>query len=341
MKTFYIIAEGIGFGHISRCAILAKELEKYGKVRIVSFGTGYALAKKMRLDTIKLDFDFSLNVTENGVDIEKNIFEYIRKIKFVELAKLNIQMRKDKPYAIFVDSNIFGLIVAKLYGKSRIFYISNNNDLSVFTKKTILKSSAAALSKFVVKVPEKIFVPDFPPPYDISSKNINFFGMEKKFSFVGPLAKKIPNRGYKYNLIAMGGTKNNTQFDIFKSSKKSFVSTNLHRKNIIKINNKDYEKYFSQAKVIITHGGHNTIMEAILCGKPLLILYDGSYAERMNNAKKIAEMGLGISLDLRVMHTLVFEHALENAVKLKDNCKKFAVFANKFNGAKEIIKQIL
>ena len=340
MRTFHIIAEGIGFGHVSRCSALAKELEKYGKVKLFTFGEAYNFAKEQGLDAVKLNFKFALKGSANGINIEKNVLGYIQSLNPLDFAKMISIMDREKPEVVFVDSNLTGLAAARLHGKSRIFFIANNTDLSIFTRKMVLGSAAATLSSFIIQTPERIFVPDFPPPYSISSYNINYFSRPEKFSFVGPLAKRIQGKSRKHNFVTLGGTENKLS-QVIASSKAEFVSASLRGKNIRKVSASEYAKYFSEARVVISHGGHTTIMEALLAGKPLLILHDGAYMERVNNARRVAELGLGVEVDARFADEKVLEKALDDAADLKSNCVKFSKFARKYDGAKEIARKII
>lgn len=336
--NFYIIAEGIGYGHISRSKKLYEELEKIGDVKIFTFGKAYKFAKELGMNVIEINFNFELKKDENGVNIEKNTVEYITSLKLTELGKLVAMMKKDKVKHVFVDSNALGIIASKIYGNANIHLISNNTDLSIFTDKFMLSKSAEALSRFMLKNVNNVFVPDFPPPYCISWYNLNFFGMEEKFKFIGPMVEEIKNRGRKYRLLSYGGVGEKNTF--FEKLDGVFYSTTIKGRNIKKIPKSKYHHYFGMASLIITHGGHSTIMEAIKAGKPMLIIYDPTYGEQRNNAKRVMEMNLGISIDKRFLDKRIVEHAINEAEKLSSKVKKIQKMAKNFNGAKEIISTI-
>ncbi len=338
-ERFYIIAEGIGYGHIARMTPLYKSLEKKGNVTLFTYGDGVTLAKERNLEVVDLKFSFILKNDSNGLDIQKNAVEYIKRIKFNELAKLSSRMQKEKPKAIFVDSSIVGLMAAKLYGKCPVYFITNNNDLSIFTNTRILGKGAETLSALTSVAPDHVFVADFPPPYSISEPNMVYFGHPEKYTYVGPLARTIPSKKYLHVLVALGGTDNTKALSLLAQTKGEFFST-LKGKNLKTISKDDYPSYFANANVIISHGGHSTIMEALLCGKPLVVLYDGNYAERANNAKQIAALGLGVAVDMQFANSLVIEKAIEDATLLRKNVQRFAVFARKFDAVSELMKYV-
>ena len=130
-NKYFIIAEGIGFGHIARCSQLYYALEKKGKVTIFTFGDSYKRAKELGLNVENLNFDFVLSTDKNGLNVEYNAIEYIKDIKILEVAKLAAKIRKEKPKVLFVDSSIIGLIVASLTRHPNIIYITNNNTNAV------------------------------------------------------------------------------------------------------------------------------------------------------------------------------------------------------------------
>jgi zeaxanthin glucosyltransferase len=55
-------------------------------------------------------------------------------------------------------------------------------------------------------------------------------------------------------------------------------------------------KLLERAKVVITHGGVNSINETFMFGKPMLIVHWGG--DRMEFAQRVAHQGAGISLDV-------------------------------------------
>lgn len=59
----------------------------------------------------------------------------------------------------------------------------------------------------------------------------------------------------------------------------------------------DKWKFLSRAKVVVSRAGHTTISESLLCGKPLLLIPVPGQTEKMENARSVQELGLGLYID--------------------------------------------
>jgi UDP:flavonoid glycosyltransferase YjiC (YdhE family) len=57
------------------------------------------------------------------------------------------------------------------------------------------------------------------------------------------------------------------------------------------------DELFSLASAVLIRGGHGTIAQAILRGKPMVLLPIPHHTEQIGNAAKVAALGAGISLD--------------------------------------------
>ncbi len=60
-------------------------------------------------------------------------------------------------------------------------------------------------------------------------------------------------------------------------------------------------EHLAEARIAIVHGGLTTLHEALLFNKPVLIIMDPGHPEQQNNAKKIVDMGAGMSIDGRTV----------------------------------------
>ncbi len=69
----------------------------------------------------------------------------------------------------------------------------------------------------------------------------------------------------------------------------------------------DKWEYLSRAKVVVSRAGHTTISEALVCGKPLLLIPVPGQTEKIENAKSVQDMGLGILLEQSSIKTDFFK----------------------------------
>ncbi|MCS7103811.1 MAG: hypothetical protein NZ992_08045 [Candidatus Korarchaeum sp.] len=56
-------------------------------------------------------------------------------------------------------------------------------------------------------------------------------------------------------------------------------------------------EFISKAKVVVSRAGHTIISESLLCGKPLLLIPVPGQTEKMENARIVQELGLGLYMD--------------------------------------------
>jgi UDP:flavonoid glycosyltransferase YjiC (YdhE family) len=178
-----------------------------------------------------------------------------------------------------------------------------------------------------------VIIPDYPPPDTVSEYNIVVpKGEERRYSFTGPFLEVNPE-GYTYcwecifasfggepyklpmyqMLKAIAGQRKDLFFDVFYTgpvlpeSSDNFIShgyvPNLY-------------EHLARARIAIVHGGLTTLHEALLFEKPVLIIMDPNHPEQQNNAKKIVDMGAGLSVDGRTVTEEVLDKKISQTMLL-------------------------
>ncbi|MBM3229193.1 hypothetical protein FJZ26_02075 [Candidatus Parvarchaeota archaeon] len=331
-----IVAEGIGFGHIRRCMRIARELEKTDEVEIITYGKAADVSRQGGFETKNLGIDFSLRFGKKNIDIEASAFDYIMKVNFPVISKLHRQFRRDRPKAVLIDSSVSALVASKLAGIKNVAYLANQTDFSNFPAFTMVKKSARYLGRQVAQIPKVVIVPDLPPPYSICLKNLDFHGKREKFRFVGGIANRYPKGSSSKKAIAFGGEEDGGILDELgqtglkmQTASKALASRykNLELKE-------DFEQMASAAGIIITHGGHTTLMECIISGKAIVGIALGGYAEREANLGQIAALGLGERLEPGFVNKKTLEFAFQSALKKGQESALLRRFAQSFDGAK-------
>lgn len=110
--------------------------------------------------------------------------------------------------------------------------------------------------------------------------------------------------------------------------------------NVVVMKSVKHSMLFPHANLVITHGGHGTIIRALSCGLPIICLPMGR--DQGDNAIKVAIKGCGIKLSPKST-----PNRIQNAVKqiLRDNqfeinAKKMQVEINKPGRIEEVIAEI-
>jgi MGT family glycosyltransferase len=110
--------------------------------------------------------------------------------------------------------------------------------------------------------------------------------------------------------------------------------------NVVVMKSVKHSMLFPHANLVITHGGHGTIIRALSYGLPIICLPMGR--DQDDNAIKVAIKGCGIKLSLKSSPRSI-QKAVELILrenKFKINAKKMQVEINKPSSIKEVIAEI-
>lgn len=107
------------------------------------------------------------------------------------------------------------------------------------------------------------------------------------------------------------------------------------------------DELFSVADVIITRGGHSTLAQSILFGKPTVVIPIINHGEQWGNGTKVSELGVGILLDQRTLKPEKLEAAIstlmkdEEYVKRAEGLRQIAMTMDGVEGVLSIVKDRL
>jgi uncharacterized protein (TIGR00661 family) len=339
----YVIAEGLGFGHISRVVCLVRELEKRGiATKCFSYGKGIDLIdKEIKFEPLPFEFKAPREEIDGNED---NLLKYVKRISVNELKEFSKEIKRDDLSAIIIDGSVVALFVCALNYSGPIYFITNDLGFSVFPEYSLVRKFIKSLPKFVVHRCKEVIIPDFPIPISISEKNnkpiLSSLTKEemKKIVHVGPLVDfaSLSNSSSSPHLFLSNAPDFEYTCKVLDSIKFPYISFSSARS----VDREQHLHALLKSNVIIHHGGHTTIMESIVAGKPQIIIYDSNYPERANNAKKVQELGLGIAIDKDELNALTLEEAVYEAFKTRKKVQEFMCLARKMDGVREIVKRI-
>ncbi len=328
-KEIAMFVEGHGFGHAARMFNLAKKLN----AKVITFKDGARFFRERGYDVIEIKEPYPLLFNDKEFDLFSSFKETLKLFDVSTVKTLNDEM-KDASLVI-VDSSLLGLVSAKAYRKKLVF-VSNNTDVSVFftgQKGKIVGESVAKL----ISSSDKILICDFPPPYSVSLYNVKPL---PNMEFIGPLVdvSDIQKGKKTYGLVSTGADEySSISSAISKVNFSDKVISRFHSSNKTIKRVKDIRPYLGKAKWLITHGGHSTIMESILLGIPMIVIPQDNYAERLNNALMVEKLGLGVRLYEEYLSPLIIEKAIEDALDLRKNVRKFSKWAKRFKAEKRVM----
>ena len=302
-----IFAEGNGFGHVSRDSLIAKKF----KCPIMTFGAGAQFCKQRKLDLIEIPAPYVIKPMKDKVQIVTN-YQEIGKMMDKKIQQQILQHFNDYDL-IIVDGSPLGIVLSMIVRK-KCFYITNDTSSMVGVTGIFSRTVARSLYTQVLSYPEKIIVPDFPPPLTITKLNLN---NSIPMVFSGPIVS-IPKQKKHNKKIIVGG---NVQ-DLVKPV---LGGSAIYGKDV-----DDMKQYLQHSDVVVCHGGHTTIMEALSLGKPVIVIEEESHHERYQNALMLEKNGVGVLLDRRTFSKESLLAAIEYAKTLDK--KRLSIY-KKFAGS--------
>jgi galactitol-specific phosphotransferase system IIB component len=207
----------------------------------------------------------------------------------------------------------------------------------------LIEFGSDAVSKTIVDLSSLLIVPDYEPPFTITRRNLEFFGSEHKFHFVGPLDIIKPKKKNNEVLITMGGS--GLQNSEMNKIKEVLQKNGYKVHNSGMIEKSEINDLISRAPFIITHGGHTSIMSCVTCKTALILIPLKDYTERVNNCLGVTEKGLGVSLDTEFLDEKTIQLAIEtvNSNKCKENLEIYSKIDTSKNvtHACDLIEQVI
>ena len=334
MKLCFI-SEAIGYGHIMRDIEIFKKLKKRGwKGEFITYGDSAKYLKRNKYPVRSAPTSVDLKESAEGLDLSKTLIENIHAKHLHSIKKISDILNRSKPDLVVIDSSILGMIATDLHMGFRdvpVVYITSGNDLGTFGGR-MLKTGIKMITKYVSKSSNLMLVPDVPLPYTLSEYNIEFFDNMK---FIGPLSRFYGKKPAKKpnGVFVTTGKSGLTAQNFMK-----FIDNTGEK--MLKPTENTYDRLMLKSEVVIHHGGHGTAMEAALLGKPQIVIPQAGYAERIENGKKLEELGIAVLLDDKWVDEHVLKYAIEKAREKKKECAHFSKLLKKYNGTRTACAEI-
>jgi UDP:flavonoid glycosyltransferase YjiC (YdhE family) len=240
-------------------------------------------------------------------------------------------MQAFKPDIVVSDSRASSLVAAKLLDIPRVC-ILNQFQVFIPRRTRFLKLARIADATTLTLVGRvwadvnQILIPDFPPPYTISTKNLHIpKAYHKKIKFIGPIlpvhSNDLPSKRELRKKLGLDESKPLVFAPISGPAKERAYFTGLLRQIFGKFPD-DYQivmslgypngslepvtngnlivhgwipnrfDYLKACDVVVSRGGHGTLSQSICYGKPIILVPTPSHTEQFNNAKKAADLGI-------------------------------------------------
>jgi uncharacterized protein (TIGR00661 family) len=324
----------------------------------VSFGA-YGYSKKLVEKTGYIAYEIPPEIKLAGetgsFDIRKSIKETLREISPSGFGKLLKLIEKLGPDVVLSDGYYTGILAAQVR-KIPVYFIGHQFNMVEFFQKQgfLVRMAGKLVRKFydhIFSSVDGIIVPDYPLPYSVNrrnftlAKNVNdtvFFSgplIRCRYCDVEPRAFLRPN---VLSTIGAFGYRSAIFGNVLEAAK---LDSNIHYTFITgpEIDPEKYSDipknveftgftenpfpYYKGSDLVITAGGHGTILESLAFGLPVLSFPDDKHIEQENNATVIKEEGYGKRMSYLtrpeviltcIQEVLEEEHYHEKTKKLRE-----------------------
>jgi len=376
---------GIGYGHVGRCLPIAEELLKQGATILFStYREGLDYIKKLRLPLVESP-SIGFSVDETGrVDLKRTSTKTFTVIpKFLTQMNAEIEnMRSFKPDIVISDSRLSSVVASEILGVPTVLILNQFNPIIPRTRRFLNLSRIADIGVLTLisqgwSLSDIILIPDFPPPYTISLKNLKIpKRFENSVRFIGMILPSKPSevREARFTRADLGveeqeclifapisGPKEERRplvarlMELFEELPREYRvvmslgeveggSTLTRKGNLTLIpwitNRLDYLK---ACDLVVSRAGHGTIMQSIAFGKPQILIPTAGHTEQHFNARRARELGIAEVIDQEALTGRRLLSTIKKMSTIKDystNLERIRE-ANRLDGVENAIEEIM
>jgi UDP-N-acetylglucosamine--N-acetylmuramyl-(pentapeptide) pyrophosphoryl-undecaprenol N-acetylglucosamine transferase len=332
----YFAPCGMGLGHVGRSTPIAKKLLKgNAEVMFSTYQEGIRYIEHEKLPLVKAP-PIGVQVKPDGsVDFRQTAVNPGPFLAcFTILQQINAELRfleSFKPDIVVSDSRLTTLLAARLLGIPRIC-ILNQFQVIVPRRKhhlTLARFADHITLTLIGKMwtsGNTVLIPDFPPPYTISTGNLNIpKSYKKNVRLIGPILETRPNQLKTTEELRKKLDLSSDKPVIFApisgpTKEKAFL-TGILRKIFLDFpepyevimslgypktdsepthnNNVTFYRwipnrfeYLKACDIVIARAGHGTITQTMCYGKPMILVPTPGHTEQINNAKQARDLGI-------------------------------------------------
>ncbi|MFQ6068448.1 MAG: UDP-N-acetylglucosamine--N-acetylmuramyl-(pentapeptide) pyrophosphoryl-undecaprenol N-acetylglucosamine transferase [Candidatus Bathyarchaeia archaeon] len=334
---------GVGLGHAGRCIPIARGLQKKDKKTEIFFSTYLDAVSYVRqegfptIEVPPMDFKVKPDGTVDFRGTAMNPGPFVAPFNFLEQVGKEIEvMATFEPDVVVSDSRASPIVAARMLGIPTLCIL--NQFQVIIPRKThylrLAKFADAITLAIIGKIWTtgiKVLIPDFPPPYTISTDNLRIpKAYRKKIELIGPILPIRPDalpttkelrkrlglsdekpvifapisgplkeRAYLIRILQriFAGFPDDYQIVMSLGYPKSHA-TPVHYGNftVFRWVPNRFE-YMKACNIVISRAGHGTVLQTICYGKPTILIPTPSHTEQLNNAKKGVELGVAMMIE--------------------------------------------
>jgi uncharacterized protein (TIGR00661 family) len=351
--------------------IAQKVMNRGGKVLCSTYLEGVHYAEKYGLPVVASpDLSIEVDIT-GSIDIKATVLSGIDSITtFLDQIRFEIQVIQSfDPDLVFSDTRLSSIYAAKILKKPVILLLNQFHPRIPREKDTIffrlLDGSVMTILGRSWALSNIILIPDFPEPFTISLDSLRIpRRIGARVNLVGSILQKSPRNNSEINrtretlgvekdqILVYAGISGpraerlpliNRLIPIFRKFPdryKIIMSMGIPKGNsqIIKKGNlylvpwiENRFDYLEACDIVVSRGGHETLMQSISYGKPSVIIPVPKHTEQYGNARRAKELGIAKALHQK---DLTLDHLLKRIDQLINSKKTRATLEGIINNKK-------
>lgn len=369
----YFSVSSEGYGHSSRALAIARQF-KPGEILLASYAYALERIRSYEYPSVEVSQEVKFIGSEGHFDVGKTILSNpARALGLNQIVQEEMDIIKRHGITLVVaDGRIAPVLAAERLDIPCVVLTNQSAFYPFFERDSALVKLFGRSFEWVMKLwlssAEEILIPDFAPPYTVCLPNLSDnYQVKKRTRFVGPLVawqeseiipieKPVPE--HPLIVASLGGHEyRRPLFDaVLEAARRlptmqfiviaGFSVTNLPPNVRIHPFVKEAAPYFKAADLVITQAGHSTAMELLTLGKPSLIVPDAQQIEQENNAKRMLELGVALTIEYEDLENPTQFSLCEKIQQVLDTpafglqAQRFAAMAAEVHGSRQAAEHL-
>ena len=377
MLRVYISCFGSGLGHATRMLEVADLLSERGDVvrfsssgevaRMVE-GRGYA-CNRLPLVDVRYSEDGSFSLKESMVASPVTLARIYRQT-YMEARNIALF----RPQVVLSDSSIPTVVASRLVGIPALAVLNQLRLAGPPGRRrpavSLLSAGLTAAMGVLWELCDEILLPDLPPPYTISERNL-WGNRVRKTRYIGfllppyrprrdPVAEKLASdRRRRVFWQVSGPPKTRGPF----LAKALEFSARLSDRFVFVISGGDPaadsepteipggwyfgwcrepSMYFASCDVIVSRAGHGTVSQAITASRPSVLVPIPKQSEQEGNARKAQSLGVSVCVGQDQLTPGIFLESVESLLgeSTARRVAELGEYVSKFNALEDVVRAV-
>jgi UDP-N-acetylglucosamine--N-acetylmuramyl-(pentapeptide) pyrophosphoryl-undecaprenol N-acetylglucosamine transferase len=378
MRRVYVSCFGSGLGHATRMLEVARLLSGAGcTVVFSSSGEVSSFIRRMGFRCYSVPL-VDVSYTPDGE------FSASRTLALSPLlsARACLQFAQElrnissfSPDVVLSDSMLSTVVAAKLRGM-RVVTVLNQLRLQSSHSSSVVSSAVSAFTaEWLGRLwgrSDSLLIPDLPPPYTISERNLWGVRAAARARYIGFLVPENREGSDKVvdslweekrpKIFFQVSGPPRTRGPLLRAALE--VASRLSDRYLFVLSGGDPEgspvpkriaggwyyewcgvtgRLFRECDVVVSRAGHGTLSQIITNSKPSLLIPIPGQTEQEGNASKAVRLGISLRLDQRYLSSASFNDSMERLLsgKYAERAREVGRVANSYSAKQEVLSEVM